>query len=60
MRREILEQLFAPRITLRDVEDALRKVILDPLKCEEKVGMLYGAEFKKREAVYDARHRQRG
>lgn len=58
IRREILEQLFAtvltPSITLRDVEDAIRSIVRDPIEAERKIGHMYGHAFRKKEAIYDA------
>ena len=58
MRPELLQQLigemFTPAITLKNVEDGLRKVIRDPMKAEQAVGSLYGSIFKKKEKLYDA------
>lgn len=55
MRFELLEQLLAPRITMRDIEDGLRTVFArDPMKAEAAIGQMYGHYFRKREEKYDA------
>jgi len=54
--QQILDTVLPPRsagITLRDVENGLRKVIRDPMKAERAIGTLYGSAFKKKEKLYD-------
>jgi hypothetical protein len=46
--------VFRPRVTLRDVEAALRQVTRDPVLAEQRVGHLYGHVFRNKETIYDA------
>lgn len=50
----ICQLLAPPCLTLRDIEEELRKVARSPEHAERLVGNLYGGVFKKKEAVYDA------
>lgn len=61
MRRDVLEQvlaqMFAPRITLADIERELRSVLhgrKTDIEIEGMVGRLYGRVFKAAELKYDA------
>jgi hypothetical protein len=62
MRRELwqqfVEKILAPtrspvRITLRDIEESIRKITPDPMLAERRVGALYGQVFRRKERFHD-------
>jgi hypothetical protein len=53
MRPELLAQLLSPVPTVRTVTDVIRRVIGGE-QGEGLVGQVYGDQFRRREAVYDA------
>lgn len=56
MRLDLIQQILAPRITMRDIERELRSLLIqDPMKMERAVGTMYGTAFKKAEVEYASR-----
>ena len=54
--QQFLAQILAPRITHRDIEREIRKVLArDPMKAERAVGAMYGYAFRKAEEAYAKR-----
>lgn len=55
MRRDLIEQVLSPRITVADIARTLRHTMRhDPVKAEHAVGTLYGQVFRNKEIRYDA------
>ena len=55
VRRDLLEQILVPRVTVADIACTLRHTLRhDPVKGEEAVGTLYGQVFRNKERRYDA------
>jgi hypothetical protein len=56
VRLDLLLDVIAPRITHRDVERELRKMMrTDPMRAERAVGQMYGHAFRKAEESYAER-----
>lgn len=55
MRRELLAQVLAPRVTISEMESTIRRALHDdPMNAEKAVGRMYGYVFRKKEARYEA------